>query len=770
MSDTGGYGMQALRETDPRRIGPYAVLGRLGAGGMGAVYLAESPTGLQLAVRLVRADLAEDHIFRARFRQEVRAALTVGGPGTYTARVVDADTESERPWVATEFVDGPSLRDALLDHGPLPEHAVRVLAAALGEALTAIHAKGLVHRDLNPSNILLTADGPRVTDCGIVRALEATSSTRTRGVVGSAGYVSPEQIRTGGHVGPPSDVFSLGAVLVYAAAGHELFGEGQDAVVLMRVLSRDFDLSGVPEGIRALVEPCLREEPEERPTPARMIAAAGHTAESLAENGRPGWYTATAAPAKTGASAETATSAKAKTAPESEPPATIAIPEPPAHPPAPLAPPAPPTIAPPAPVVPPAPPVLPSRRRLLQGLAAGTLVAAGAGGWLWVRDRDGGDPGARGGASGDASPSAEPAAVAWQYEPGGLGGQNGGHCAAFSPDGAIVYVGGDDGTLHALTPAGEVRWKTNLGEPVMPPLATADGAYCLLADPIATALCAVDPHGVVRWTREFASTDYMNTYGWCRFPVASGDLVLVTTGMQDGTVRAYRPDGSVAWENERLPGGPTSEPMVADGVVYVGTQADVVAALDATDGSLLWTAEAPRAPGRPALVGRTLVVGSRGDTAAGEPNVNGISLTGEPLWHVVNPEVGTYLNVLMATYVTFAALGDLAVTTNQGPLVAVDPADGSTVWTFQDTAALEGSGDVRYYNDPTVFGDHAYVCFGRKLYMVGRNGKPKRVLRYADTSDPHPVLHRPVVRTQRTHGDRAYVPTAGGIASLDLST
>ncbi|MFC7912821.1 PQQ-binding-like beta-propeller repeat protein [Streptomyces sp. NPDC057386] len=295
--------MQALRATDPRRIGPYEVVGRLGAGGMGEVYLAVSRAGLRLAVKVVRAEHAEDRTFRARFRHEVRAAQTVGGAGTYTARVVDADTEAERPWMATEFVDGPNLRDAVLDGGPLPLDGVRALAAALGEALAAIHAKGMVHRDLKPSNILLAPDGPRVIDFGIVRALEATSLTRTGTVVGSVGYVSPEQIRNGGEVGPPSDVFSLGAVLAYASAGREPFGEGQDSVVLLRILTRDYDLTGVPDGIRPLVEACFAEDPQKRPTPQRVIVAVGHTPTTLRSSLRPGWYGQVPEPA-TGAGPE----------------------------------------------------------------------------------------------------------------------------------------------------------------------------------------------------------------------------------------------------------------------------------------------------------------------------------------------------------------------------------------------------------------------------------------------------------------------------------
>ncbi|NUO45130.1 MAG: serine/threonine protein kinase, partial [Streptomyces sp.] len=279
--------MQALRATDPRRVGPYEVRGRLGSGGMGEVFLAESRTGLRLAVKVVRPEYAQDRTFRARFRQEVRAAQTVGGAGTYTARVVDADPEGEHPWMATEFVDGPNLRDAVMDGGALPERAVRVLGAALGEALGAIHARGMVHRDLKPSNILLAPDGPRVIDFGIVRALEATAMTRTGAIVGSVGYVSPEQIRNGGKVGPSSDVFSLGAVLAYAASGREPFGEGQDSVILLRILTRDFDLTGVPKDLLPLVEACLRDEPGQRPMPSDVVEAVGGSPRGGL---RPGWY------------------------------------------------------------------------------------------------------------------------------------------------------------------------------------------------------------------------------------------------------------------------------------------------------------------------------------------------------------------------------------------------------------------------------------------------------------------------------------------------
>ncbi|MGW2523401.1 protein kinase domain-containing protein [Streptomyces sp. NPDC001617] len=739
--------MEALRANDPRRIGPYEVLGRLGAGGMGEVYLAEARGGPRLAVKVVRAEHAEDRTFRARFRQEVRAAQSIGGAGTYTARVVDADTEAERPWMATEFVDGPNLRDAVLDHGALPEPAVRLLAGALGEALAAIHAKGMVHRDLKPSNILLAPDGPRVIDFGIVRALEATALTNTGAVVGSVGYVSPEQIRNGAEVGPPSDVFSLGAVLAYAAAGREPFGEGQDSVILLRILTRDFDLSGVPESLRGLVESCLRDDPADRPTPARLTGTAGHTADTLREGLRPGWYTKAASPlaepaeeierwlperdsgeresrveyvapmTMTGVTAADATVADVTDS-------TVADGE------------------------------RPSRRGLLRVLVGGAVVAAGAGtgGWLWLRDQGGGGrPGTAGDPSATSvstsrSPSASlPAGVDWTYGVGGLGGRAGGRhgaCVALSPAGDTVYIGGADGSLHAVSPTGKKLWSVDLGGPVMPPLATADGAYCLLENggEAASKLCAVGPDGKVRWTRKITGT------GGSQFPVAAGDLVLVASGTADaGGVRAYTSAGDVRWY-ARTTFGPTSEPTVAGGVAYVGTFGNVVDALDVKDGNRRWSAPTGGDAGRPTLVGRTLLVGASGDLP-----LHGINLSGTTVWNAASDDAGG------RRYFTCVRFGDLAVTTDQGRLAALDPSDGSTRWTF------DGSPGGSDHSDPTVAGNSVYVRLGGALYVVDRGGKQRGKLSLGDLG-PEDGVHSAVV-----HGKRVYVATAEGIAALDLS-
>ncbi|MFD0280060.1 serine/threonine-protein kinase, partial [Kitasatospora sp. NPDC127111] len=260
--------MEQLGAADPRQVGPYALAGRLGAGGMGAVYLGRSAGGRTVAVKVVRPELAEDASFRARFRQEVAAARRVSG--AFTAPVVDADTEAATPWMATAFVAGVSLQRAVAGHGPLPEETVRTLAAGLAEALAEVHRAGLIHRDLKPANVLLALDGPHVIDFGISRAADGTGLTTTGSVIGSAPYMSPEQA-LGEPVGPASDVFSLGSTVAYAALGRHLFGEGAGAAVLFRVVNTEPDLGGLPGGIRHLVAACLAKHPAHRPAPGQLV-------------------------------------------------------------------------------------------------------------------------------------------------------------------------------------------------------------------------------------------------------------------------------------------------------------------------------------------------------------------------------------------------------------------------------------------------------------------------------------------------------------------
>ncbi|WP_399087030.1 serine/threonine-protein kinase [Streptomyces sp. BBFR2] len=260
--------MDSLLPDDPRHLGPYRLLGRIGAGGMGRVYLARSAGGRTVAVKVVRPDLAQDTGFRGRFRQEVEIARAVSG--RYTAPVVDADTEAALPWLATAFVLGPSLTEVVEAHGPLPDHSVRALGTGLAAALTEIHSVGLVHRDLKPSNVLLAADGPRVIDFGIARAVDGNRMTQTGVVVGSPGYIPPEQV-LGQRVGTAGDVFALGAVLTYAATGHGAYAEGTPAAVLYQVVHGEPDLGGVPEALLGLVTACLHRDPEQRPAPADVL-------------------------------------------------------------------------------------------------------------------------------------------------------------------------------------------------------------------------------------------------------------------------------------------------------------------------------------------------------------------------------------------------------------------------------------------------------------------------------------------------------------------
>src|ERR1700729_3344445 len=235
---------------------------------MGEVYLGKSPGGRLVAIKLIRPDLAEERGFRSRFASEISAARNVSG--IYTAAVVDADSDAELPWMATVYVPGPSLTDAVEDNGPLPVESVLALAAGLAEALQAIHRAGLVHRDLKPSNVLLAADGPRVIDFGISLALERSTATTTGMVLGSPGFMSPEQASGQREVGAPTDVFTLGAVLAFAVTGEGPFGGGPTPALLYRVVNEEPDLTRVPPRLLPIIRQCLSKEPASRPTAAEL--------------------------------------------------------------------------------------------------------------------------------------------------------------------------------------------------------------------------------------------------------------------------------------------------------------------------------------------------------------------------------------------------------------------------------------------------------------------------------------------------------------------
>jgi serine/threonine protein kinase len=344
---------------DPQQIGSYALLGRLGSGGMGQVFLGRSQGGRLVAVKVIHAHLASDPAFRARFAREVASARKVSG--MFTAPVVDAELDGPAPWLVTAYVPGPSLSDAVAEHGPLTGASVAALAAGLAEGLCAIHAAGVIHRDLKPSNVLLAGDGPRIIDFGIASAAEATALTGTGFMIGSPGFMSPEQAQ--GHpIGPASDIFSLAAVIAFAATGTGPFGTGDSAALLYRVVHGKPDLSHVSGPLGALLRRSLAKNPARRPTaPQFLTELTGAYPATPAFAGdwlpRQALTPPTPTPAPQAATADPAPSAPAPSGPAPSGPAQAA----------------PPQAAPPQ--VPP-PPAASPRRRLRPWMAA--AAAAGA--------------------------------------------------------------------------------------------------------------------------------------------------------------------------------------------------------------------------------------------------------------------------------------------------------------------------------------------------------------------------------------------------------
>jgi len=295
--------MEPLSGEDPAEIGGYRLRARLGAGGMGRVYLASTPGGRRVALKVVRPELGDDPDFRTRFRQEIAAAQRVRG--LYTAELLNADPEATPPWLVTAYVPGPSLQRAVTDHGPMPVETVIRLVAGIAEALEAIHAAGVVHRDLKPSNVLLAPDGPRVIDFGIARAAESTSVTGSGIRVGSPQYMAPEQIR-GNTATPALDVFALGSLTAFTLLGRVPFGEGNPAALMHRVLNEPPDLAGCPARVHDLVAACLAKDPAQRPDPAQIIETCRTLSAGNLGDFTESWWPTLASAAQAGTQAEAA--------------------------------------------------------------------------------------------------------------------------------------------------------------------------------------------------------------------------------------------------------------------------------------------------------------------------------------------------------------------------------------------------------------------------------------------------------------------------------
>jgi WD40 repeat protein len=262
--------MESLHDSDPRVVGAYRLVARLGGGGMGRVYLGTSPGGRDVAVKVMHPELTGEPDFRARFRREVEAARLVGG--FHTAAVVDADPEADPPWMVTEYIPGPSLKEKVASDGPLSPAALQDLAAGLAEGLSAIHARGLVHRDLTPANVIMTGNGPRIIDFGIARSAHASVVTSSGVVVGTAAFMSPEHVDSR-PAGPASDIFSLGSVLAYAATGASPFAAGSPSATYYAILGKDPDLRAIPRPLRGVVASCLAKEAARRPTAEALLAS-----------------------------------------------------------------------------------------------------------------------------------------------------------------------------------------------------------------------------------------------------------------------------------------------------------------------------------------------------------------------------------------------------------------------------------------------------------------------------------------------------------------
>ncbi|MEE4419666.1 bifunctional serine/threonine-protein kinase/transporter substrate-binding domain-containing protein [Streptomyces bugieae] len=380
-----------MTKDDPRQIGPFRIVGLLGGGGMGRVYLGRAADGRTVAVKTARSELADDRGFRTRFAREVAAARRVGGP--FVAPVVDAAPHDDVPWMATDYVPGVSLTDAVHDCGALPERAVRLLTAGLLQALSAVHAHGLVHRDLKPSNILLTAEGPRVIDFGIAYSAADTALTTTGTALGTPGFMAPEQlVMTGPNVTGAADVFALGGVIVFAATGGGPYGSAEPQILMYRTVHEEPRLDGLPDGLSEVAAACLAKEPERRPALPALMARVG------APGPYGDWLPAPVAVQLRRLSAQLAdprSPADFAPRPPAQAPAgvpfdqlpTSASPDGPPPPPPPVAKTAWPahTATPPLPASP-----APSRRRVLAALSVvGGLAGTGALGWaLWPEGGD----------------------------------------------------------------------------------------------------------------------------------------------------------------------------------------------------------------------------------------------------------------------------------------------------------------------------------------------------------------------------------------------
>lgn len=696
VSDSTGFG-EPLTADDPEHVGPYRVLGRLGAGGMGRVYLARSRSGLLVAVKTIRDVLVEDPGFRERFAREVAAARQVSG--VFTAAVVEADAEARYPWLATAYVAAPSLDALVREAGPLPVPAVLWIGAGISEALESIHAAGLVHRDLKPSNVLVSRENTKVIDFGIARAVGGTRNLTQSGVIGTPSFMSPEQAVDTAAVTEAADIYSLGATLLYAATGHEPYGGNTPINVLARLLTEPPDFADLPAELQPLVRACMDRDAAQRPTAGALLEQfaeyrarefpQAHDAEDwlpagafavVAEHERRARPVATAewpeprTGGPTGGTLPAPTLPKIPSPPQPGDVAAHREPETVVNTPTEE-----PTVL--APTTPNEPVRQGTSRRRALVLGSGAAVAAIAGVTGWLVTRGGGDGDDHGG---DAGAQALPRTAPWAFTTGDKV-----YSSPAVADG-VVYVGSNDGNLHAINAAdGQRRWSYPTGQPITSSPTVADGVvYVGCNDQGLHAVRVADGTRVWR----YAAEGILHSS-----PAVADGTVFV--GGRDNHLHAV--DAATGVGRWRFPGGDwfNSSPAVDAGIVYVACRDHNIYAVDAVTGEKRGSyTTASTADSSPTIVGDRVYVGSD------DKNVYALdTASGQPVW-VKETGGGVVSSPAVAD-------GVLYVGSDDGNLYALEADTGRERWVFPTGGGIRSS--------PLVTDQFVYVgSSSRALHAV----------------------------------------------------
>ncbi|MFB6538279.1 PQQ-binding-like beta-propeller repeat protein [Streptomyces noursei] len=682
-----GLGPEAER---PEYAGHYRLEARLGSGGMGVVHLARSSSGLSLAIKVIHADFAQDPEFRGRFRQEVAAARRVSG--AFTAPVVDADPDAERPWMATLHIAGPTLAEHVKRNGPLTPGEVRRLGAGLAEALRDIHRAGVVHRDLKPGNVLLAADGPKVIDFGISRPSDSEMRTETGKLIGTPPFMAPEQFQRPREVGPAADVFALGSVLVHAATGRGPFDSESPYLVAYQVVHDEADLSDVPDALVPLIESCLAKDPADRPTPDRLMqllctdapmtlpATRPTRGEALPETVPGARIPAQRQPvrAETAARAET-THVRARTPDAAR-----------------------------APAGPPPPPVVPEgapkagrgRRRLLW--AAALAVVVGAGATLGFLTTGGDAPALQTHAPRTPRVAFHPWRTTIVERPSGHDAEMP-YCTAGA---GAVFCGQSGLPAARLSPdSGAVTWRHE-GPPAGPeaisptaPVLSGGFLYVFTAD--GKRLLALDPaphgNGAPRWS--------LDVSGYEGGAAVVADRILLTAA--DGTVTALDTTTHAQRWRKRFPGhrlprfrtyGDPRTAYAAETLTTGPAPATRLTALDPSDGTVRWSHQLPG----------TL-------TLAGPSASGALFLTvGDPTYD------GDVTGVLRYDPATRRTRTLPLAAPLRGVAAAVH---GETVYLLAEGGALQAVGERRWGTETSVSRGSSPVISGNHLFFTAADGR-----------------------------------------------